>query len=72
MACLRLTVTPVSQGELRVNVIQQATLDVSEVCSVSSGTIAVLAASDGPLRTRNGGYILLDPARETDESSTAP
>lgn len=39
-----------------------AQLVVGEACAVISGTIVVLAASDGPLRTRNGGYILLNPA----------
>lgn len=39
-----------------------AQLTIGEVCTVNSGTIVVLAASDGPLRTRNGGYFLLNPA----------
>ena len=39
-----------------------AQLTLGEVCTVNSGTIVVLAASDGPLRTRNGGYFLLNPA----------
>ena len=39
-----------------------AQLTLGEVCTVNSGTIVALAASDGPLRTRNGGYFLLNPA----------
>ena len=39
-----------------------AQLTLGEVCTVNSGTIVVLAGSDGPLRTRNGGYFLLNPA----------
>ena len=39
-----------------------AELTLGEVCTVSGGTVVVLAASDGPLRTRNGGYLLLNPA----------
>jgi hypothetical protein len=44
------------------------TLTIGEVCSVASGTIVVLAASDGPLRTRDGGYLLLNPATNPPES----
>ena len=51
-----------NQPELSVGGARQATLSVSEVCSVSLGDIVVLASTDGPLRTRDGGYILLDPA----------
>lgn len=36
-------------------------LEVGAVCSVSSGTLVVLAGSDGPFRTRDGGYFLLNP-----------
>jgi hypothetical protein len=39
----------------------RVSLSVGKVCTVSGGTIVVLAASDGPLRTRDGGYFLLDP-----------
>jgi hypothetical protein len=39
-------------------------LTVTPVCTVGSGTLVVLASLDGPLRTRDGGYILLDPSRE--------
>ncbi len=57
-----LTVTPGEQAALAVTPVQQAKLTLGEVCTVSSDTIVVLAASDGPLRTRDGGYILLNPA----------
>lgn len=57
-----LAVTPTEQPALAVTPVQQATLTIGEVCTVSRGTIVVLAASDGPLRTRDGGYILLNPA----------
>lgn len=54
------------EQETRTNItvvpVSQATLSVKEICSVSGGTIVVLAASDGPLRTRDGGYFLLNPA----------
>lgn len=56
-----LTVTPTEQAMLTVTPQPQAVLTVGEVCSVSGGTLVVLAASDGPLRTRDGGYILLNP-----------
>jgi len=71
MACLRITVIPIQQANFAVSVIQQASLMVSEVCSVSNGELTVLAASDGPLRTRDGGYILLDPSRELPDSSSS-
>ena len=70
MACLEITVIIAPQAELTVNVVQQASLTVNELCSVSSGELTVLAGSDGPLRTRSGGYLLLDPAREQDDSSS--
>ena len=57
-----LAVTPVEQAALAVTPVQQVTLTLGEVCTVSNDTIVVLAASDGPLRTRDGGYILLNPA----------
>lgn len=56
-----LAVTPADQAALAVTSAEQATLTLGEVCTVSSGTIVVLAASDGPLRTRDGGYFLLNP-----------
>ena len=57
-----LAVTPAEQAALAVTPVQQATLTLGEVCTVSNDAIVVLAASDGPLRTRDGGYILLNPA----------
>lgn len=57
-----LAVTSSEQAALAVTPVQQATLTIGEVCTVSDDTIVVLAASDGPLRTRDGGYILLDPS----------
>ena len=46
----------------------QARVTVTQVCSTTvGGTFMVLAASDGILRLRDGGYILLDPARESGE-----
>lgn len=55
------TMLPVPQAEVSIVPTPQATLAVGEVCSVTPGTIVVLAASDGPLRTRDGGYFLLNP-----------
>ena len=57
-----IAVTPAEKVALAVTPVQQATLTLGEVCTVSNDTIVVLAASDGPLRTRDGGYILLNPA----------
>lgn len=56
-----LAVTPADQAALTITPVQQATLTIGEVCTVSNDTIVVLAASDGPLRTRDGGYFLLNP-----------
>ena len=56
------TATPVPKADLTVATEPQAQLTIGEVCTVSPGTIVVLAASDGPLRTRDGGYFLLNPA----------
>lgn len=53
-------------SRLTVEVSTQSVLTVGEVCSIGGGELTVLAASDGPLRTRDGGFFLLDPARETD------
>lgn len=58
-----LKATALQGASLKVTPAQGVLLSVGEVCSVSPGTIVVLAASDGPLRTRDGGYFLLDPAR---------
>lgn len=63
-----LAVTPAEQAALAVTPVQQATLTLGEVCTVSNDTIVVLAAGDGPLRTRDGGYILLNPATNPPQS----
>ena len=39
----------------------KAVLNVGAVCSVSAGEIYVLSTQEGPLRLRDGGYLLLDP-----------
>jgi hypothetical protein len=72
MACVEFSTTNVGQATVTTELVGLpvaetsqvfgAQLVVGEVCSVSSGTIVALAASDGPLRTRNGGYFLLNPA----------
>ena len=63
-----LAVTPGEGASLEVALQEGASLSVGEVCSVSDGTLVVLAASDGPLRTRDGGYFLLDPATNPPEN----
>lgn len=61
-----LAVAPRPASDLAATPVAPARLTIGEVCSVGGGELYVLAATDGPLRTRDGGYILLDPARETD------
>jgi hypothetical protein len=61
------SVSPVKQPSVVVTPGQQARLTVGEVCSVGTGRVVVLAASDGPLRTKSGGYILLNPATNPPE-----
>ena len=63
-----LTVNLAEPTVLKVTPVEGASLTIGEVCSVSPGTIVVLAASDGPLRTRDGGFLLLDPATNPPES----
>lgn len=63
-----LTVMPSAAAELSVTPGQAAELAIGEVCSISGGTIVVLAASDGPLLTKNGGYLLLNPATNPPEN----
>ena len=53
---------PAPDAELAVAPESQVRLSIGEVCTISGGTLVVLAASDGPLRTRDGGYFLLNPA----------
>ena len=60
-------VAPVGQASLDVSAVGQAVLTVGEVCTVAAGTLVVLAAADGPLRTKTGGYILLNPATNPPE-----
>lgn len=62
----KLSVSAASQVQLRAVPQKQISLIVGEVCTVSSGTITVLASTDGPLRFSNGDYWLLDPSEETD------
>ena len=62
-----LGVTPAAPAVLDIVPQEGCTLTIGEVCSVSGGTIVVLAASDGPLRTRDGGYLLLNPATNPPE-----
>ena len=62
-------VTPEEGAALKVTPVQGASLSIGEVCSVSPGTIVVLAGSDGPLRTSDGGYFLLNPALNPPEES---
>lgn len=63
-----LAVTQPEPAALAVELAQGASLSIGEVCSVSPGTIVVLAGIDGPLRTRDGGYLLLNPAENPPES----
>ncbi len=56
---------PHLSAKLNATPTRQATLVIGEVCSVAGGEVYVLAGTDGPLRTRDGGYLLLDPSRET-------
>ena len=58
------TVTPEPQPRVSLALQQPARLTVGEVCTVSGGELLVLASTDGPLRTRDGGFLLLDPALE--------
>ena len=62
-----LAVSPAAGASLGVTPTDGCTLTIGEVCSVSSGTLVVLAGSDGPLRTRDGGYLLLNPATNPPE-----
>ena len=63
-----LWVTPGDGASLKMTPVEGASLSIGEVCTVSPGTIVVLAASDGPLRTRDGGYLLLNPATNPPEN----
>lgn len=59
--------TPVENAQVKASPLENAKLSITEVCSVSGGTIMVLAATDGRLRLSNGGYWRLDPSQEEDE-----
>lgn len=61
-----LAVTPASQVVQAVVTAPTVRLRIAEVCSIGSGELFVLATQEGPLRTQNGGFLLLDPAGETD------
>ena len=56
------SVVPAPDAKIAVAPKPQARLSIGEVCTISGGTLVVLAASDGPLRTRDGGFFLLNPA----------
>jgi len=58
------SVSAQDSSKLAVAECPHLTMTISEVCVISGGDITVLAASDGPLRTKDGSYILLDPERE--------
>lgn len=62
-----LGVTPSPEASLGITPDAGLTLAVGEVCSVSGGAIVVFAGSDGPFRTKNGGYFLLNPATNPPE-----
>ena len=34
---------------------------IGEVCAITNGELDALASTEGPLRTRDGGFFLLDP-----------
>ena len=53
-----------AQGRLSLDVAAEggAVLSVGKVCATGGDTMVVLAASDGALRTPDGGYFLLNPA----------
>ena len=62
-----LGVTPSPEASLGITPDAGLTLAVGEVCSVSGGTVVVFAGSDGPFRTKDGGYFLLNPATNPPE-----
>ena len=63
-----LALVTLSRPTLAVTPGTHASLTVAEVCSVSDGELMVLASTDGPLRFKDGGYWLLDPAKEDEDS----
>jgi hypothetical protein len=65
---LKVSATVLNDLKVIITPRPQAKVTVTQVCSTSvGGTFLVLAASDGILRTSDGGYLLLDPAREDEE-----
>ena len=62
-----MTISQMSPAALQTVMPAAAQLTLGEVCTVNSGTIVVLAGSDGPFRTRDGGYFLLNPATNPPE-----
>lgn len=56
------SMVPTPDAKIAVAPNPQVRLSIGEVCTISGGTLVVLAASDGPLRTRDGGFFLLNPA----------
>lgn len=57
----------VPKAALEITPTGGAQLALGEVCTINGGSIVVLAGSDGPFRTRDGGYFLLDPAKNPPE-----
>lgn len=65
---LKVIATVLNDLKVTIKPRPQARVTVTQVCSTNvGGTFLVLAASDGILRTSDGGYLLLDPARENEE-----
>ena len=62
-----MTIIQLSPAALQTVMSTAASLTLGEVCTVNSGTIVALAGSDGPFRTRDGGYFLLNPATNPPE-----
>lgn len=56
-----LAVTPASLASLSVAATPAAQLHIAEVCSIGGGELFVLATQEGPLRTQDGGFLLLAP-----------
>ena len=64
---MEMSVAQVGKVQLAITPVPKVQVAFGSVCSTSSGRMVVLAASDGPLRTRDGGYFLLDPATNPPE-----
>jgi len=62
-----MTISQMSPAALQTVMPTAASITLGEVCTVNSGTIVALAGSDGPFRTRDGGYFLLNPATNPPE-----